>query len=774
MFIAPLILLAALIGGWWDAGLWVANAGLFYGIFAVFYTSVFTYGAGLLTGLIQPLGYWLAQQGVQRGSQPWYYYLLVQVPIYEYLPLLASALGTWYIARGTGYEVQGTEYRVRGTEYDVQGTGYGAQGTEYDVHGTGYFPIFFLYWSMTSLLAYSVAGEKMPWLTYHITLPMTLLGGWALGRFSEGFDWDALRHKSLWQVILLLPLFALSAALALPVFLHLGETPAVQVVGAFTSALFAGMCAWALLKRLSTWSPSQVLHLLGMGFFALLALLTARTAFTAAYINAEYPTEFLVYAHSAPANKRLYHELQDLSYRLYGDLSIKVAYDNSDGKGDPGAAWPLSWYLRNFPNTLGFGPDAPADLRTYDVVVVSDSNWANIDPLLRGQYNVFEVNRMWWPMQDYFDLNWDRIRKALASPEMRAALFQIWLNRNYDAYGKLTGQELHPPVWNPTRKMRVYIRKDIASRLWAQTNTPQAAAPAQGSGSDYESGHISNPPKKVITHPEMRNPRGVAVAPDGSLYVTDISAQRVFHFASNGTLLGSWGEYGASEAEPAPPGTFNEPWGIAVAPDGSVYVADTWNHRIQKFTAEGQFVTMWGVFGQAETPDAFWGPRDVVVDSEGNVFVSDTGNKRIVIFDSNGAPLSQTTAGFNEQVGIALDAQGNLFAADTWNQRIVMLDTAMEGIYTPANEWPVQGWYSDSLDNKPYIAVLPDGRIAVTDPEGYRVLLFTADGQFQYTWGDDPDTTVGLGLPIGIAAAPDGGLWVADAATGRVLYFTVP
>ena len=71
-----------------------------------------------------------------------------------------------------------------------------------------------------------------------------------------------------------------------------------------------------------------------------------------------------------------------------------------------------------------------------------------------------------------------------------------------------------------------------------------------------------------------------------------------------------------------------------------MYVADTWNHRVQKFTADGEFITAWGNFGQAENEYAFWGPRDVAVDSEGHVYVTDTGNKRIVVFDQNGKFLS--------------------------------------------------------------------------------------------------------------------------------------
>ncbi len=90
-FLVPLALLSLVIGLIWNPRLWLVNAAIWYGIFTVFYTSVFTNGAGFFTGLIGSLGYWLEQQGVQRGSQPLYYYAFVQVPIYEYLP----ALGTW-------------------------------------------------------------------------------------------------------------------------------------------------------------------------------------------------------------------------------------------------------------------------------------------------------------------------------------------------------------------------------------------------------------------------------------------------------------------------------------------------------------------------------------------------------------------------------------------------------------------------------------------------------------------------------------------------------
>jgi DNA-binding beta-propeller fold protein YncE len=367
-------------------------------------------------------------------------------------------------------------------------------------------------------------------------------------------------------------------------------------------------------------------------------------------------------------------------------------------------------------------------------------------------------------------------------PMARAAVWQVWLNRDFTKWGEYNGREITLPTWQPSEKLTMYLRKDVAAQIWnygvGPSTTQIEKDPYEGKETPLTADILLGGPG---TEPGLfQRPRDVAVAPDGSLYIADTENNRIQHLARDGSVLHSWGSFADITQGEAPPGTFFQPWGLAIAPDGSVYVADTWNYRIQKFTPDGKFVAMWGYAGQGEAPEAFWGPRDVEVDQQGRVLVSDTGNKRIVIFGPDGEYISQfgsegfEPGQFYESIGISLDQQGNLYVADTWNQRVQVFAQDDQGGYQPLNAWDVYAWFGQSLDNKPYLDVAENGHVFVTDPEGYRVLEFTRDGQIVRFWGDYSTGPDGFGLAAGVAVDPQGGIWVTDAGNSRIMHFNLP
>jgi DNA-binding beta-propeller fold protein YncE len=245
--------------------------------------------------------------------------------------------------------------------------------------------------------------------------------------------------------------------------------------------------------------------------------------------------------------------------------------------------------------------------------------------------------------------------------------------------------------------MKLFIRKDVAAKIW---NYGVGTAEAPVAFDPYEAGTVMLAADQIFgadRYPPLglNAPRAIAIGRNNDLYVADSRNHRILHIASDGSLLHEWGSFADQQTGEAPIGTFYEPWGVAVGPDGSVYVTDTWNHRVQKFTKDGEPVKMWGQYGQplpdvAESKSFFWGPRGIAVNSEGQVFVADTGNKRIVIFDKDGNYLAEFgTAGldagqFDEPVGVALAADGTVYVTDTWNQRVQsFISNEMECFISP-------------------------------------------------------------------------------------------
>jgi predicted membrane-bound mannosyltransferase/sugar lactone lactonase YvrE len=765
IFLSFFIGLAIVIGYIWQPKDWWKYAAVFFGIYVTLFTTFFTNSIGILTGMIGSLGHWLAQQDVQRGGQPLYYFALIQIPIYEFLGAVGTILAF----------VVGIRRKSFWSHYQRVEDGE-------EISTSLPVPAIFIFWSITSLIAYSFAGEKMPWLTVHIAFSMLLCAGWLVEKLFESKAKLTFSQTQKTRYFFLALTFTLLLILLIVQLLgahypfqsktqeHLGDTThffflvlATLLVGYF---LFRqeGKINW---------------HRLGinvcLALFILISVVTARSAYRASFINYDYPYEYLVYAHASDGPKIVLNQIEEISKRLTGGLDIKVAYDNH-------GLYPYWWYLRNYPNKIVYLENPTRSLEEADLIIAGPDKYDKIDAIVRDNYYVYEYMRLWWPNQDYFNLNWERISSALGNPQMRQAIFNIWLNRDYSLYAEVNNNDyLTLDNWLPSEKMRFYVRKDIAAQMW-QLNTEGALQQVVESD-PYTEKTVSMQADFFIgisgANPgELNTPHGIDIAPDGSVYVADSGNNRIEKFSAEGALLETYGTYANVLESEAPGGTMNQPWDVAVGPDGSIYVADTFNHRIQKLSANGTFIKMWGTFAQGDDPADLWGPRGIAVYPNGNVLVTDTGNKRVLVFDKDLNYLAQfggagfDAGQFDEPVGIAISESGLVAVADTWNRRVQVFQPDADGLtYTQVSAFDVDAWYGSGIDNKPYITISPNDTILVSDPEGNRILEFSMEGLFLQGWEDLAPSGEIFSRPYGLDFDNQGNLWAADAASNMVLRF---
>jgi len=138
---------------------------------------------------------------------------------------------------------------------------------------------------------------------------------------------------------------------------------------------------------------------------------------------------------------------------------------------------------------------------------------------------------------------------------------------------------------------------------------------------------IGNPGRQGSGDGQFNNPQGIAVrvrGEEGYVYVADTGNHRIQKFGLDGRFIKKWGSRGSGNGE------FYNPQGIAVDKFGYVYVADTGNHRIQKFDPEGGFIAKWGSRGSGD--GQFYYPTDIEISDNGDVYVADSMNHRIVKF----------------------------------------------------------------------------------------------------------------------------------------------
>jgi len=822
----PLFTLATVAGLLWNWQRYIVCWLIFHSLFAFFYTTVFTNIQGLASGMVYSLQYWLEQQGERRGSQPQYYYFLIIMPMYEFLPILgtmaASLTGLhlfWNRRRATyalidkaeslekekysfatvigedGVEIAGQDPEI-GAALRAQADHVRVRIHAHQTLDSAPVLMFISFWALTIMIALTLAGEKMPWLGTHMTYPMILITGWYFGRIVQKVDWATFKARG-WILLLIFPL-ALGALVRIVAGYVTEEQPfrgVDQLQLSYTynflgAVIVAIACAWGVEWLRRRTSPLHIRQLSAVAIFGLLGLITFRSAWQAAFINYDDATEFLVYAHATPNTKTVLKLIEDFSRRTTDGMRVKFAYDNK-------LSWPGVWYFRHFTDAIYMGENPTLQqMDQANIVLVGEGNNNVVEPLLEDRYQRFDYKRMWWPMQDYFYLDATRVIDLFALTEdpnkpntdsgrLRRAIFEIWWDKDYTLYGEVTNKEFAFNQWPVSENFYMYVRKDYVAQIWpygtgdGSVTNPIDVTEVSACVANWQDYPALTTFDTTALGGALAVPVGIDVDDEGRVYVAEDQGFRISVFQNTGEFINSTGIRGTREQIGA---LFERPHSIRVAPDGTLYVVDTWNYLIRHFTADWQPLESWGsplaqgINAPQEPTDGFWGPRDLAIDAAGNVYISDTGNKRVRVYDSTGVWLRDIGSGgsgegqLDEPTGLAITGDGRLFVADTWNRRIAVF--ALDGTWL-AN-YPVRAWYGEPV-NRPYIAV-DDVRnlLYVGDPEGGRVLVYdlqgTCVGAFGSLNADNPGPNEFSAIG-GIALDNDGFVYVTDINKGRLLKF---
>ena len=257
---------------------------------------------------------------------------------------------------------------------------------------------------------------------------------------------------------------------------------------------------------------------------------------------------------------------------------------------------------------------------------------------------------------------------------------------------------------------------------------------------------------------EFLNPTGISLDPAGNLYVADSGNHRIQRLTQQGEYVTIFGGFGFDRQQ------LNQP--MAVVGTGlDVYVADMQNRRIQRLDRRLNFL---GLLPEDPDEALFGFPRGIAVSKIGEIYVSDIENEEIVKLNTSGQ-LDVRFGGFSHDQGrlqrpanIAVGPAGKIHVADTGNHRIAVFD-AFGGYLTEIS--------GDTLNAPEGVAVDVEGKIYVADTGNHRFTVFSKEGNLLISFGVQGSGIGSFSEPRDIAVDSEGVIYVADTGNHRIQMF---
>lgn len=286
----------------------------------------------------------------------------------------------------------------------------------------------------------------------------------------------------------------------------------------------------------------------------------------------------------------------------------------------------------------------------------------------------------------------------------------------------------------------------------------------------------------------LRNPGGIAYDALGRLYIADTDNHRIRRVDADGrirTVAGSGAPGGGGDGGPATSAQLDAPSDVSIGPDGTLYIADTGNHRIRAVLADGRITTVAGTGVAGSTADGAPGtasrlhtPRGVAADAFGYLFIADTGNQRVRALRPDASLVTWAGGGngdgdraldavLSTPIDVATDGYGTVYIAEAGAHRVravrqdgAILHVAGTGA-TPFNGDGLVATQANLAVSA--IGVDRSGRLLITDAVNHRLRRVDPNGRIATVAGNGANayaadggiaTKAGLQAPRGVAVDP--------------------